>query len=334
MAAPVPAVPPASTPTPAWRSRAGRPVRPGTLPGQSPGGAPTRVGVLARLLHDVGIAAGWGTPACSMGADLPADLTPGGVDRGGAEGEPETEITACDLSDHPAVALAGWRAPRHWTVFGVCTEGRAWDLDRRDPSAPVRVKVTHVVDVAGQGCTLLSDEEDPTLVIEHPGGLGGRVDDTCRRVLDVPTPPPTSDSRALFALQWLDRLDADLDAGLLGTPTWDELARRHPVFDPIYRGNAGAELEAWAVEHLARAGDLLAERWSWAALREAAAAGRVDVGGIDRQLAAWLDEGAFSREVLGDLPVVATRFAEVRSRLEPGRARQIGHRLRRWGLLP
>lgn len=314
-----------STPTTAWRARAGRPLAPGACPGAAPGEPPTRVGAVARLLHDVGTAGGWGGPAVSLGTDLPETESPDDAD---------VELATRDLTAHPAEELAGWRAPAHWTAFGVCTEGRAWDPDARRPSAPIRIRVTHVVDVTGVGCTLLSDEEDPTLVIEHPGGLGGRVDDTCRRVLGVPTPAPAHDSRALFALQWLERVLADADAGLLVDPTWDELARRHPVFDPLYRAGAEAELETWAVEHLARAADLLAERWSWEALRVAAADGSVDLGRPDAALAAWLDEGSFSRELLGDLPAVPALFADVRAVLPVGRSRQIGHRLRRWRLLP
>jgi len=190
----------------------------------------------------------------------------------GAHGvDVELHTTRDDL----AALLPEVPVPRDVTAVGVLATGTGHHLD---DGRSERVAVVHLCH--RDGATVSGwrpDEGRPT--IDRVGGCGaaatGRLPDGCRRALGLSTAPPASPVELLTAAVWLDRA---VEAALAGTPLdgsgLDEL--RPPTF-------AG-----------------------WSAARRAVAEGGLLAGDPATRrhaaLAAWHDEGSFSRWVLEILP--------------------------------
>ena len=96
------------------------------------------------------------------------------------------------LAGHPVDALAGFTAPPEWIVVGVVAEecGRAITLLSR---AGVEVSA---VRRRGRPLEFVDDR------------VQGRLVDTLRRVLDLPTEPPDVAMAELLAVYWLDAIVA------------------------------------------------------------------------------------------------------------------------------
>lgn len=146
----------------------------------------------------------------------------------------------------------------------------------------------------------------------------GLVMDTMRRALGLPTPPPLTPVTVLADYTWL--------VALLDTPvprrrlTWSEVLDVHPavlVIDP-----------AMDVEAKEACIDRVASDASWETLRRVVAGGGGDGCFPPPGLAAWMDEGMFSRWVLGALEPPEVLLARVRGRIQPAAARRLGHRVR------
>ena len=192
----------------------------------------------------------------------------------------------------PIGALYGFRAPAEWIAFGVVTSGTAQHLDN-DDVGPFDVRVVYFLDRRGLEVSLAKadDGRAPVLVdVIGPPTVVGRVPDTCRRVLGLPTSPPDRDPQLLWALDWLDRiltkvLDRDLDSSPLGWPEIEQLHRGCP--------SASAP---------------------WSILRRQCAAGLLDLGTLSASDAEWMDDGMFSRQALAaylDLREVVVDLAEL-----------------------
>ena len=192
----------------------------------------------------------------------------------------------------PIGALYGFRAPDEWLAFGVVTSGTAHHLDT-DDVVPIDVRVVYFLDRRGLEVSLAKtgDGAAPVLVdVIGPPTVIGRVPDTCRRVLGLPTPPPDRDPQLLWALDWLDRvllevLGRDLDAAPLD---W-------PAIERLYRGRP-SNIAPWSI------------------LRRECAAGQLDLGPLSADDAEWMDDGMFSRQALAtylDLRDVVADLAEL-----------------------
>lgn len=209
---------------------------------------------------------------------------------------------------HPVDELAGAVAPADWCALGVAATGLAHPLD--GPAEAVRVRTVHLVgrdgawasrwcpldpsDGGGDGCTGPADgSRRPT----------GRLDDACRRALDLPTSPPPCDTGRLWAVQWLDAV-VELAAGAGGTPAragrWTSIAELHPAVPALRGGGTGGGPPSPV--QLGRMAQQLTEWRDWALLRRACAAGVWPTPEVEADVAGWLDEGAFSRWVLGAYP--------------------------------
>lgn len=184
-------------------------------------------------------------------------------------------------ADDPIGALYGFTAPAKWLAFGVATNATSIGND----GASDRVRIVYLVDRAGRavhaarGIELSAGADEAT----------GRVPDICRRVLGLPTAPPSSDPRTLWDIDWLDRILANRLAADLGAPPpkWNEL-------DALRRHRSSIEAP-------------------WAILRREVAAGMLDVG-LPADLADWMDDGMFERELLArypDLVGILTDLAEL-----------------------
>lgn len=168
-------------------------------------------------------------------------------------------------ADDPIGALYGFTAPDKWLAFGVATNATA----HCEGAGSNRVRIVYLLDRSGRAVHAargIDLHDDANAAI-------GRVPDICRRVLGLPTSPPTSDPWQFWNLDWLDRILALRLAADIGAPppSWNEVSalRRH-------RRSSEAP---------------------WAILRRECAAGLLDVG-LAPELAEWMDDGMFEREVL------------------------------------
>jgi len=186
------------------------------------------------------------------------------------EPDEHVDIAINPLPSHdPVASLYGFVAPPQWLAFGIAASAATLG----DGGASDRIRIVFLVDRGGRavhaarGIVLTANADRAT----------GRVPDICRRVLGLPTAPPSSDPRVLWDVDWLDRILAQRLAADLGSPppSWQDVyaLRRH-------RRSDGAP---------------------WAILRREVAAGLLDVG-LPADLAAWMDDGMFERELLARYP--------------------------------
>ena len=183
-------------------------------------------------------------------------------------------------STDPISALFGFRAPDEWVAFGVVTSGTARHLDA-DDLAPIPVRVAHLLDRRGVEVSLAKtgDGASPMLFDRcGPSTSIGRVPDTCRRVLGLATSPPDTDPQLLWALDWLDRVLAEVLGRDLGSPP-----------------------PAWTqIHHLHRGRSSISAPWS--IVRRECAAGQLEIGRLPARDAEWMDDGMFSRQVITAYP--------------------------------
>jgi hypothetical protein len=233
-----------------------------------------------------------------------------------------------DLGGSVVDALACFDAPTSWLAIGVATGGNAYRLDeRRD--ARTRVRLVHLVTRSGATASVMRLAGDqPTVVrANEADGPTGRVDDVCRLALGLPTAPPGS-TLELWALAWLERIVA---LGTTEAPrTWDAVAALHPAVETLVE--SAPELEEEASARLVRLGRLLSEIQDWPSLRIACGAGHWPTEGVTPAAARWLDDGAFSRWVLGSYPPLRRLNGAVRELLAPPIAARVQSVLREWDL--
>lgn len=231
---------------------------------------------------------------------------------------------------HPGSVLLGFRAPAGCTALGVVSTGWSVPPDRDDevdlarnrrvgpPAAtlPDRVAVRSTV-LVGLDCEVagrLSIEgADPVTSAPESGA----VLDLLLRALGCPTAPPGFSTLELFASVWLSHLATGAPPGL----DWEGAAARHWARQLLPRHEG--ELEAVAVE--------LADELDWAALRRSVARHGWD-GVCTAGAAAWFDDGAFARWVLGSYPPVVGLLAAVAAVLDPPVAERVRRAVAAWGL--
>jgi hypothetical protein len=225
---------------------------------------------------------------------------------------------------HPLTELAGATAPPDWCAIGVATTGRAHAVD--DPAAPpVPIRTAHLVGRDGSWASRYSPIEPGALAPASTCGPAGdrrqplgRIDDSCRRALGLPTEAPDGDTTRLWALQWLDAV-LDRVATVAGVTRWGEVASLHPAARAL-RSDAQS---VGPGELAALAGRLAAWR-DWPVLRRACAAGAWSAPELEPQVAAWLDDGSFSRWVLGAYPELEELVGAVEGVLAPDLAAAVG----------
>jgi hypothetical protein len=308
-----------------------RPHRPGALP------ASLDRPQLAHLLE--GLVSAFADPTGPRGNELPLAVAVIGADPVDAE----VDLILLDGPD-PAADLFGLVAPTSWTAFGVVASGRV----RSHGVEPSEVLVGTLVSRRGQQVTLTrgwGDSTDRPLEDALAGALegegppsrlvdtnadepSGRIPDACRRVLGLPTAPPQSGLLELWATLWLE----GLLASLLAEPracSWAEAVGRFPI--GVGGRPAPSDDDASVTRRLLDAADVV-DAWTWDELRQIHARGTIAALGIDPDQAAWMDDGMFSREVLGGLPLLGELATELTA-LVDARVLALVHRaLLAWGL--
>ena len=280
---------------------------------------------LATALDDAAEAAGWGTrPSLVRVTAWPSKPLRDGFDLG---------IRPLDDDLSVVEALAGFTAPPEWMAIGVVTEGNARHLVERT-SERRRVRCVHLVDRTGASAsTLRLQGEAPTVFGADDDQGRGRIDDACRRALGLPTAPAERSTIELWGLVWLDRVMAAraADDGTGPPPRWPNIAARHPAVAVLVSDD-----EEWGVQaadNIVRLGALLADVHSWPVLRSACAAGEWPVDDVPPTVAAWLDDGSFSRWVLGAYPPIAELADAVCELLPPSLRRRLRAVLHTWALI-
>jgi hypothetical protein len=282
---------------------------------------------LAAALDEAAEQEGWGRPPTLVRVTAwPAKPLTDGFDLGVRPLESELSVVE---------ALAGFTAPTEWLAIGVVTEGNARHL--AGASERRRVRCVHLVDRSGaSGSTLrLQGEEVTVLSSEDDHDPSGRIDDVCRRALGLSTAPPEHSSAELWAILWLERLLEYRGCAPADIPLpWRDVAELHPAVALVVGEADGERWGPQAAQQLTRLGELLADVHSWPVLRIACAAGEWPVEGVPAEVAEWLDDGAFSRWVLGAFPPLDQLTAVASEVVPPSVRRRLRATLRSWLLLP
>jgi hypothetical protein len=225
-------------------------------------------------------------------------------------------------------ALAGFEAPSEWAAIGVVTEGNARHLV--DPTIERRrVRCVHLVDRSGACASSIRLQGDEPLSLNGNPPPEGRVDDVCRRALGLATAPPDRSTLELWAHVWLERIIEWVDC--CGPHvTWVDVATLHPAAAVLVADDD--EWERDAADNLARLGSILADVRSWPVLRAECAAGNWANDEVPTDVAEWLDDGAFSRWVLGGYPPFEPLATAVADAMPPSVRRRFHTVLTTWGL--
>lgn len=257
----------------------------------------------------------------------------------------DAELGFLDLEpgDHPLAFLAGFVAPADWSALGVVCTGRARHLDEPSGAAPVRVAQvvarsgawasSWVALGAGAGRAAAALADGGSTSSGGPDDAPtGRVDDALRRALGLPTPPPPTGTELLWATQWFDAL---LVGAADGAPARRARRRRslpalvaqHPAVAAFDHDPARV-----TVAGLVAAGARLSALRTWTGLRQACAGGRWHDPEVPAAVAAWLDDGAFARWVLGGYPDLAQLRGALGELLAPSALSVLDDALAGWGL--
>lgn len=198
--------------------------------------------------------------------------------------------------------VLGTVAPAGCDAVALAARGRAW----RDDGSAVDVVVSHAQLRSGSAASHVTDCAGAPLA--EGAAAEGLVPDLCRRVLGMPTPPPTDQTDEYLGRLWLDRLLTSATARP-GALTSAEVVALHPAEQAEVFGR---EL-TWL--HLAIATHRFAAAVPWAVLRR-----RFASSGDDRvaRAAGWFDDGSFSRWMLAQLPTAAEALEALEALLPPG----------------
>jgi hypothetical protein len=156
----------------------------------------------------------------------------------------------------------------------------------------------------------------------------GRVADVLRRVLGLPTAPPSTSPDELWARLWLDRVLEEVGADRRRHWSWPSVAVLHPAARLVL-DDVGGDLFDVA-ESMPRLAEILARSRSWSDLRHGYVAGQWDAPAVPAEIAAWMDDGIFSRWLLDGVPVCGATLLALRDLLPAGVTDQIERLLRRW----
>jgi hypothetical protein len=213
-------------------------------------------------------------------------------------------------ADHPADVLRGFVAPVAWWAIGVLASGQARAVtDRRrtgppapggrsaDAPQPGPVRVVHLVARSGHGALALRNRRTGDVTVTHTADpVPGDLADVCRRTLGLATAPPDEPAGRFWDDWWLESLmqEAMLESQDL---TWAQAVELHPLAHELPTAAEPQQVRA-LVDRRAAGG--------WEELRTTAAQGNgavlADGSCCSAALAAWYDEGSFSRAILGALP--------------------------------
>jgi hypothetical protein len=241
----------------------------------------------------------------------------------------------------PVDRLMGRRVPASCWAVAVVASGQARPSDTAGtpthaPAAPVQLAVG--VDRTG---TVAGRLTAGSVVGTHVPA-SGRLLDTMRRCLRLPTPPPPEGTDRLLAVLWLAAALETVRAGRPGAAApgvpdpgapapgapdpsallrWTALLRQHPAVLLLTR--QGEHLRLAEMERIV---DVAAATLTWDVLRAA----ETRTGALPLcppGTAGWMDIGMYARWVLADLPTPDSLWCRLRDRLTAQARREMEGRL-------
>ena len=160
----------------------------------------------------------------------------------------------------------------------------------------------------------------------------GRILDALKRCFRLPTPPPEVPAAVLHSTAWLASV---IDEGLFSERrlTWAEVERLHPLARALsgelaVRANLAGDARGPTESLLRQLLRVAAPAYSWEEILRQAAEGELDEL-LEPELAAWMDEGMFSRWILSSLPSLDQLLHVARQSLVPSAARRLSHVIHR-----
>ena len=214
-----------------------------------------------------------------------------------------------EIEGHPLDSLLGFTAPADWLALGVCAEGWAASLDAgcrpSEAKGRMRMRTTVLVSrdhVVASGMRLAG--EDFKLM---PGEGYGTILDALKRAVGAATAPPEVPFEGWVARMLLMLIIGDVPRGHRRVP-WCQLR---------------PSLEKYKA---------LADDGSWEAFRGIASKREGLVADLTPDDAAWMDEGMFSRWVIGGMPSYEHLLEEARKACTQEAFSQVRRQLKAWGL--
>ena len=214
-----------------------------------------------------------------------------------------------DIDGHPLNHLLGLTAPAEWLALGVCAEGWAASLEAecRPSKAKGRMRMRSTVLVARHGAVAsgmrLAGDEFKLM----PSEGCGTILDSLKRSMGVPTAPPDVPFEGWVARMLLMLIIGDEPRGHRRVP-WCQLR---------------SSLERYKE---------LAGEGSWETLRGVAGKRAGIIADLTPEDAKWMDEGMFSRWVIGGLPSYEHLLEEARKASTAEAFTQVRRQLKAWGL--
>ena len=212
------------------------------------------------------------------------------------------------IDGHPLNTLLGFTAPPEWLAIGVCAEGWAASLDSgvRPSKSKGRMRVRNTTLVARNGA-VASGMRLAGSELEQMGEGVGTILDALKRAVGVATAPPEVSFEGWVARMLLTLIIGDTPRGHRRVP-WSQV---RPTLERYKE---------------------LAAEGSWETLRSVASKREHVVADLAPAEAAWMDEGMFSRWVIGGMPSYEHLLDEARKACTEEAFSQVRRQLKAWGL--
>jgi hypothetical protein len=227
------------------------------------------------------------------------------VDATDAEG---ADVGTKPIAGHPLNTLLGFTAPPEWLAIGVCAEGWAASMDSgvRPSQSKGRMRVRNTTLVARNGA-VASGMRLAGGEFQQMGEGIGTILDALKRAVGVSTAAPEVSFEGWVARMLLTLIIGDTPRGHRRVP-WSQL---RPTLERYKE---------------------LADEGSWETLRGVASKREHVVADLTPTEAAWMDEGMFSRWVIGGMPSYEHLLEEARKASTPEAFSQLRRQLKAWGL--
>lgn len=261
--------------------------------------------------------------------------------------DPEEDTGLRVEASPDSLGLLGWRAPHDCVAVGMVATGRGRvTVDSEEPaggSSNSSDLADRVNDSGGalslrMACIVSRDREigwwmelpDSTLRTEPPAA--GRMLDVLLRCFALPTPPPDEPASEIHSAAWLASV---MDGGMSSDRrlTWSDVEQLHPLArvlagDVDVRIPLSGEEDEVAQQQFEGLLRIAAAACSWEEIRMQATRGELEAF-IEPELAAWMDEGMFSRWLSSIIPPIDHLLEATRPLLVPSAARRLAHAVHR-----
>lgn len=228
-----------------------------------------------------------------------------------------------EMSREPGL-LIGWTAPPECAAVGMVATGHTRPLSEGVESlslwhAGAQIRMCCVVGRSGEVGWMLEGADGQTWA-EAPSE--GKMLDALKRCLGLSTTPPEVPAAEIHAAAWLSSV---LEQAIKSPNrlTWSDVARLHPLArllkGDLVTSYQGDRSNAGDLDDLVR---IAANAWSWREIRAQACDGNLNAL-IAPELAAWMDEGMFSRWLMDLVPQVDQLVGALAGYLTPSAAERL-----------